>query len=24
MKKPEDHEAPCGACHSTLNLSGVY
>lgn len=24
LKKVEDHEAPCGTCHSTLNLSGVY
>lgn len=24
VKAPEDHEQPCGMCHSTLNLSGVY
>jgi hypothetical protein len=24
LKKVEDHEAPCGTCHTTLNLSGVY
>ena len=23
VKAPKDHEAPCGMCHSTLNLSGV-
>lgn len=24
IKKPEDHESSCGACHSTLDLSRVY
>ena len=24
ITKPGDHEAPCGMCHSTLNLSGTY
>lgn len=24
VKGPEDHVEPCGVCHSTLNLSGVY
>lgn len=24
LAKPEDTEQPCGMCHSTLNLSGVY
>lgn len=24
VKGPEDHTQPCGTCHSTLNLSGVY
>ena len=24
VKGPEDHAQPCGVCHSTLNLSGVY
>lgn len=24
VKAPVDPEQPCGMCHSTLNLSGVY